>query len=271
MHARDGVARTSMLRDEGHSKYDIQGAVESGLLIRVRRGWVALPNADPQLVDAARLGVVLTCLTQASRLGLWVHEVPKLPHVGATPGDAGGKGHSVHVHWAKPLVARHPNALADPIENLLALVAQCEPYEHALATWESAFNKGLADRSTLSRLKLGPTARRLLDEAQPFADAGLETYLRTRLRWLRVPLYIQTWIAGHRVDALIGERLVLQIDGATHVGAQRTEDIRHDTQLMLMGYHVIRLSYTQIMFEWERVQDQIMRAVAQQLHLSRSA
>ena len=78
----------------------------------------------------------------------------------------------------------------------------------------------------------------------------------------------QIWIAGHRVDTLIGDRLVVQIDGAHHVGAQRSEDIRHDAELRLMGYTVIRVSYTQIMFEWHMVQDLIMRAVAQGLHLA---
>lgn len=82
-----------------------------------------------------------------------------------------------------------------------------------------------------------------------------------------LPIRAQTWIAGHRVDALIGDRLVLQIDGVSHV-EQRSEDIRHDAELRLMGYHVIRVSYTQMMFEWAMVQDLIMRAVAQGLHLA---
>ncbi|MFJ4252299.1 endonuclease domain-containing protein [Microbacterium sp. NPDC090003] len=161
---------------------------------------------------------------------------------------------------------RHPDALADPIENVLALVADCEPYEQALATWDSALNRGLVERAALERLPLKAVARRLLEDAWPFADAGLETYLRPRLRWLRLPLYFQIWLAGHRVDALIGQRLVLQIDGATHVGAQRDEDIRHDAVLKLLGYHVIRVGYRQIMDHWHVVQDQIMRAVAQGLH-----
>lgn len=54
--------------------------------------------------------------------------------------------------------------------------------------------------------------------------------------------------------------------GATHVGAQRSEDIRHDAQLKLSGYHVIRVGYRQVMEHWEVVQDLIMRAVAQGLH-----
>src|SRR5690606_24834384 len=108
--------------------------------------------------------------------------------------------------------------------------------------------------------------RDLLLEAIPFADSGLETYLRTRLAWMGLPLTFQTWIAGHRVDLLIGDRLVLQVDGATHTGAQRSEDIRHDAELRLMGYHVIRVGYRQVMDQWHMIQDLIMRAVAQGLH-----
>ena len=192
-----------------------------------------------------------------------------MTHVGAKPGTRGDRSGLARVHWAKPIVPRHPDLLEDAVENVLAIVATCEPYEQALATWDSALNKGLVTREALSRLPFGPAARRLLADAWPFADAGLETYLRVRLRWLDVPLHFQTWIAGHRVDALIGERLVVQIDGATHVGAQRSEDIRHDAELALMGYHVIRVGYAQVMSQWETVQTQIMLAVAQGLHLTK--
>ena len=266
MAETDGIARFSRLRARGLSRHDIDDCVRAGVISRVRRGWFALPGADRMLVNAARAGVVVSCLTQAKRLGLWVHEEPMTPHVGATPGSTGGKPKGVHVHWAQPVVPRHPDALIDPIENVLALVAACEPFEQALATWESALNKGLVTREALHGYSWKPAARRILAEAHPFSDAGLETYLRPRLRWLRQPLFFQIWIAGHRVDALIGSRLVLQIDGATHVGAQRAQDIRHDAQLRLMGYHVIRVGYHHMMHEWHAVQDLIMRAVAQGLH-----
>lgn len=268
MHEVKGVSRVEHLRERGVSRYDVDTALADGVLTRVRVGWVALPGADPVLVAAAKRGVVLTCITQARRLGIWVHDEKSKAHLGVTPGARGGKPSAARVHWARPLVPRHPDLLEDPIENVLALIADCEPYEQALASWESAMNKGLVDRAQLSGLPWRPAARRLLAEAWPFSDAGLETYLRPRLRWLRVPLYFQTWIAGHRVDALIGDRLVLQIDGGTHVGTQRAEDIRHDAQLKLMGYHVIRVGYHQIMHEWHVVQDLIMRAIAQGLHLS---
>ena len=59
---------------------------------------------------------------------------------------------------------------------------------------------------------------------------------------------------------------MLQIDGGHHVGQQRTSDIAHDAQLMLLGYHVIRVGYEQVVNDWPAVQDVIMRAVAQGLH-----
>ncbi|MGL1231762.1 DUF559 domain-containing protein [Vibrio parahaemolyticus] len=56
------------------------------------------------------------------------------------------------------------------------------------------------------------------------------------------------------------------MDGGHHVGAQRTSDIRHDAELLLLGYHVIRVGYEQIVHRWPEVQDRILHAVAQGLH-----
>jgi very-short-patch-repair endonuclease len=219
------------------------------------------------LVAAAKAGVVLTCITQAHRLGLWVLEDGST-HVAAPP-HSGRVAVSAHVHWERPVIPRDPSALEDPIENVLAIVARCQPRENALAIWNSAFQTQRADRQMLRRLPLTPSSRGLLDEVTPFADSGLETVVVPRLRWLKLPLRRQIWVAGHRVDLLIGDRLVLQIDGAHHVGAQRTRDIAHDARLMLMGFHVIRAGYSQIMERWPEVQDLIMRAVAQGLHRAR--
>lgn len=261
-----GVVRSERLEREGHSRRLIGGLVADGSLVRIRRRWVATPLADAMAVTAARKGVVVTCVTEARRRGLWVLDAPEA-HVAA-------RSHAGHVdvepctivHWAKPLVPRHPDTLFDPVENMLALVAHCQPFESALVIWESALNKRLVDPLVLGRLPLSGRARQLLQRATPFADSGLETLVRSRLAWLRQRIIAQAWIAGHRVDYLIGQRLALQIDGGTHVGAQREEDIRHDAELTLMGYHVIRVGYRQVLDDWPAVQDQIMRAVAQGLH-----
>ncbi|TDN92771.1 DUF559 domain-containing protein [Microbacterium sp. BK668] len=264
--AAGGILRSSTARAQGHSQWVIDAAVHAQLLTRVRRYWLVTPDADQTVVRAAKGGVVLTCVTQAQRLGLWVLRAGEV-HVGA-PSSRGRVDvpDGTVVHWGKPLVPRSPEALVDPIENTLALIATCRPHDEALAVWESALRKGLVDKPTLSRMRLSSTARALLDEANPFADSGLETFVPPRLRWLGLPIIPQAWIAGHRVDFLIGERLVLQIDGGHHVGEQRTSDIAHDAALMLAGFHPIRVGYDQVVNRWPEVQDLIMRAVAQGLH-----
>lgn len=262
-----GVVRTRFLQQAGFSRHRIEQSLAAGRLIRVRKGWVAVPSADGYLIAAARDGVVVSCITQAERLGLWVLSGDR-PHVAAPSHSGAVSVRGVTAHWAKPLVPRHPDALADPIENVLAIVAACQPYEAALAVWESALRNGLVDRHALGRLPLSSNARRILDAAVPYSDSGLESFVVPRLCWLKVPITPQAWIAGHRVDFLIGDRLVLQIDGGHHVGPQREADIEHDAALMLLGYHVVRVGYRQIIDRWHTVQDMIARAVAQGLHLA---
>ena len=263
-----GLVRSIRLVQSGHTHRTISAAVRSRRVLRVRRSWIALPDADPSLLAAARAGVVLTCITQAHRLGLWVLD-HSIPHVGAPPNS--GRIEAVgtaHIHRARALVPRDPHALVDPIHNVLALVAACQPFEAALAVWESALRLQRVDLLELQRLPFGSKAREILAVAQPFSDSGLESFVVPRLKWMKLRIIAQAWIAGRPVDFLIGDRLVLQIDGGHHVGAQREKDVRHDAELALLGYHVIRVGYRQVVHDWLSVQDLLARAVAQGLHLA---
>lgn len=261
-----GVVPVAALRAQGFSRRTIEGHVASSALLRPRNGWVALPHADPFLVAAARAGVVLSCVTQARRLGLWVLREDAV-HVAAPPHRHVGELRAgTHVHWAQPLLPRHPHALVDPVENVLAIVATCVPHEEALMIWESAIRRGIVLPAALQRLPLAAGARALLAVCSPCSDSGLETLIPVRLGFLRVPIRPQVRIAGHAVDFLIGDRLVLQIDGGHHVGAQRREDIAHDAELALLGYHVIRVDYLQVIHAWPQVHDIVVRAIAQGLH-----
>lgn len=262
---RGGITRARTLLLAGVTPYELRAAKADGTVRKVRNGWVALPDAEAIKVRTVRRRVILSCVTLAARKGLWVPDASKI-HVAALP-HAGhvDRGPSV-VHWARPTVPRDPDECEDAVENALVLVASCQSFENALVIWESALNAQLVDRAALERLPLPPAAQAVLREARPFADSGLETLVPYRLRWMGLPMLQQVWILDRPVDLLIGERLVIQIDGAHHVGAQRTSDIAHDAELTLRGYHVIRLSYDQVMNQWPRVQAVIMDAVAQGLH-----
>lgn len=268
VRSRGGVDRSSWLRERGVTEKQLTSAARSGQVIRPRRGWVALPDADAELIAAARHGVVLTCVTQARRRGLWVLKEDR-PHVAAPSHSGSMTAKNGVVHWRRPLVPRPPGTLEDPIENLLVNVALCQPVEAARAVWESALRQQFVTMDSLALLPLPGVAHQLLATCSIWSDSGLETFVVPRLRWMRLPLRQQTWVLGHRVDLLIGERLILQIDGAHHVGPQRDADIAHDAHLRLAGYFVIRVSYAQVLHYWAEVQDLLMRAVAQQLHVAR--
>ncbi|MDL9979590.1 endonuclease domain-containing protein [Microbacterium sp. ASV49] len=264
-----GIVPSARLVREGAKAHLIARLVAEGELRRIRRRWIAAPWCDQQMVAAARTGTVLTCITQAKRAGLWVKDASGPLHV-AAPSHAGrvAPSSALVIHWHEPLVARHPDLLADHAENVLAGVAICQPFETALAIWESAFRKKRADRLVLSRLPLNGRARELLRVARPFSDSGLESYIVPRLAWMGVRMVAQAWIDGHRVDFLIGERLVLQVDGGHHVGQQRQADNVQDAALLIRGYHVIRVGYDQVVNDWPAVQDLIMRAIGQGLHVA---
>lgn len=264
----NGATQTSALVEAGYSRHRIKHALASGRLIRPRRGWVALPNADPGILFAARNNVVLSCITQAKRLGLWVLSEDR-PHVSARSTGSRSPDPRSITHWNVPLLDRDPSALEDPIENVLALVSRCQPHDSALSIIDSALNKGLTTCAALATLPIPSQMRSLLKESTPFSDSGIETMFRTRLRWLRQPIRSQVWILGHRVDFLIGDRLIVQVDGRQHVGAQRSEDIKHDALLGHEGYYVIRVSYEQIVYRWHEVSDAIIGAIARGMHLAR--
>ncbi|MGV2982884.1 type IV toxin-antitoxin system AbiEi family antitoxin domain-containing protein [Microbacterium sp. AGC85] len=267
LHARNGVARVDALRRAGVSEHALRRARERGQLFSVCRGWVALRGADPMLIAAARRGVVLSCVTLAARKGLWVLDSSE-PHLAAPARSGHARVERGVIHWNVPLFPRDPESCEDSLENALVIVARCQPYEAALAVWESAAKKGMLDVEVMRGTPLPPAARRMVEDVRPFADAGTETIFLTRLRWLDLPILPQAWVLGHRVDCLIGDRLIVQIDGGHHVGEQRTSDIRHDAELKLRGYHVIRIGYDQLFDQWPQVQALIMAAVAQRLHIA---
>lgn len=261
-----GVTRTSALMRAGISRHLLRAAFDAGEVARPRKGWVALPRADPALVEAARRGVLLSCVTRAARLGLWVRAEPDEPHYAAPHRHSHVVPGPGVVHWRTPVVPRAPELLEDPLENVLVLVSVCQPPETALAIVDSALNKGLTTIPALEQLAV-PSLRALLSRATPFTDSGLETFFRSRLAWLRIPIRAQIHLLGHRVDFLIGERLVVQIDGKQHSGAQRDADIRHDELLRREGYTVIRVNYSLVIFHWPEVQEMIQSAVARGKHL----
>lgn len=267
LSARQGIMRVAELRELGCSPHELRKLVSAGGIARPARGWVALPSADPELIVAAQNSSRLSCVTQARRLGLWDLGERRL-HL--APISRGSRVDPRHVtHWSRTV--REPDrwSLEHAPENVLAHVAFCRPYEEAFAIWESALNKRILDLPLLRTLPYTGVARQLLDDCTAYSDSGLESYVKVRTRRLRLRVLAQIYIEGHAVDFLLGDRLVLQVDGSSHTGAQRTSDNRHDALLQLLGYHVIRVGYEQVMFHWPDVFASLLDAISRDLHVAR--
>lgn len=272
LDARNGIAHSHDVRAAGFTAHAIRVATETGAITRIRRLWLATAAAPRPFRRAATVGGRLACVSAARHHGLWTVDDERL-HLAVAhnasridPGDA-------LVHWNAGPIAPHRYELVEPIVDALVHVADCRPLDHALATWESAVRTGAVSLAYLERLTLrSRSARRILAVCGELSDSGIESIFVIRLARIGIAVRQQASVEGHRIDGLIGERLVCQIDGYEFhkSAAQRRRDIAHDRRLMLLGYTVLRFDYAQIMFEWETVEAQIRAAMGAGAHVRRT-
>jgi very-short-patch-repair endonuclease len=268
---RQGVAHTSDARAAGFTKADAAAAVATGLLRRVRRSWLVDESADERRVIAVTAGGRTTCVTQAELLGLWVPEhdaVHVVVPATASRIDSAG----LRLHWTGGPAPVPRFAHEDALLNVLFHVARCVRRIDALCIWESAINRRLVHADLLQRVAwASPDARAIARVALGLSESGLETVFADGLRRLGVAFRQQVWLEGHRVDVLIGERLVVQLDGFAHYrAADRRRDLRHDAILTMRGYTVLRFDYHQLLFEWAFVEETVVQAMARGMHLARA-
>ncbi len=265
--AYGGAAHSSVLRAAGFTVHTMRTAVGAGMVERVRRSWLVVPGAGGELRRAVELGGRLTCLSAARRAGLWTPDHPDI-HVAVRPNASRLDAVGVRLHWSTGPAPVGPVTAEDPALNILFHAARCVPMAEAAAVWESAIRKRLVDPAVLGRVQWrSEPARALAAAASALSDSGVETRFSHLMREIGLRVAQQVWLDGHPVDALIGSRLVVQLDGfAHHQAADRRRDLRADARLALLGYTVLRFDYVQILFHPEEVQSVVRDAVAQGLH-----
>lgn len=270
--AREGIAHREQLAHAGFPVGLVRAFIRHGRAHAIRRFWIALPDATEDLRLAAQAGGLISCISLARRRGWWMPEgLGASLHLHLVPGSAGirspGKG-AVVAHWTRPLVPIG-RALIGSVEDALQHIATCIARDEARVLWESAARTERLAPETLRRVRWSSrVARELADEVEGLSDSGLETLVVLPLRRWGLRVRQQVRLGGRFVDLLVGDRLVLQIDGFEfHASSrQRSQDIAHDAELRLRGFTVIRLSYAQIVHDWPGVERTIRRAVAVGLH-----
>lgn len=251
----------------------LRHAARQGTIQVVRRTWIATASAPPDELAAARAGARVACVSVARARRWWMPDsvdprrhLSRLPHAKAVPTDQ-----SEVMHWSKPVAPASALSLHESIEDALAHIAACVQPEAARTIWESAIRIERLSSDALRRVRwTSRAAARLADEASDLSDSGLESIFLIRLGPWGLPIRQQTVLAGRPVDFLIGDRLVVQVDGHAYhsSAADRGRDAAHDAELRLRGYHVLRFTYSQVLHDWPAVERSIARAVAAGLHRS---
>ncbi|MCU1579148.1 MAG: hypothetical protein JWP19_1352 [Rhodoglobus sp.] len=279
----DGLAATHELLSMGWTGRQLSRAVASGAAIRVRQGWYALPGTVEIAQQAARVGGRLTCVSGARMLGLAVRDRYAL-HVAVPPhasrlrsrtdksrrlGRSTSSG--VVVHWSD--VSTLGSRFSHSVLDCLLKMALCQSAEATIAAADSAIRLGLLKRGAWRQAirVLPPRLAALLAMADGVCESITESLARVRLRGLGIDPRLQVSIAGvGRVDMVIGERLVVELDGwAYHSDPERFEaDRRRDARLSALGYRVLRFSYRQVMDRWAEVKGSIVAAIARGDHLA---
>ncbi|WES62722.1 DUF559 domain-containing protein [Microbacter sp. GSS18] len=269
--ASGGIAHRNAAVRAGHTVSTMRAAVRGGSLRKLRRDWIATADAPEDLCTAALNGGSLTCVSAARRRGWWVpDDAPADIHVRIAPHGASPATAGVTAHWTHRLAPPPGFGLMESIEDTLAHIATCLDAEGAQTVWDSAVKRERLDLGALRRVRWRTSpARTCAHRATDLADSGLETIAFLRLTSLGLPVRRQVEIAGRPVDLLVGERLVVQLDGFEfHASsAQRTKDVAFDAELTLRGYTVLRFTYAHVVHHWDEVERTIARAVAAGAHL----
>lgn len=270
-----GFATRTQLRDLGMTSAELRRELVARRLIAIGKSVIARPTADPISVRAAQMGARVACVSAAKLRGLWVvddgrfHVTPRARNAHAS---VDGLQPPALMHWTRNPIDPYGDLLAlESVANMLMHVAKCQPLDFAVAVFDSAVRKGqilIQELEQLARVH-GGRFRRVVGLTSTQADSGVETLTRVRLLQAGIEAREQVKIDGHRVDLLVGERLVIQLDGKHHREdpVQVARDLAQDRRLKRMGYTVLRYSYAEVVFGWAKVFDEITLNMAQRLHL----
>jgi very-short-patch-repair endonuclease len=266
LEATAGIADPSILRRLGIEGRALQRALRSGQLIKLRRGRYAVPTVHPHVASAVRAGGRVACVSALRMYGVWVL-ADDGEHVRIARGVDAVVGPRMRVHWSDERGWGHP---IDSPAFALTTAVHCLPLRHAVVVADSAVNKRILSLDEMARvLASTPRGRRILRLLDPQSESGLETLARLALRGRGIRLRSQVQIAGvGRVDLVIGDRLVLELDGESWHGDFESDRAR-DRALIALGYVVMRVSYRQLLEDWNAIEVQVLALVRRREHLWR--
>ncbi|HCS60779.1 MAG TPA: hypothetical protein DIW46_05170 [Microbacterium sp.] len=262
LYAPTVFSRAELLQAGGTGD-DITRAVKAGLLLRLRRNYYAYPDADPDVVEAVRIGGRMACITLLQKLGVFVlksaglhmHLPPRMSRIRQR------KSESTVMHWAQRSLEDCPKHVVS-VRDAVWQALLCQEARPAIATLDSVLHLRLATRAQLAELFTLLPARLqvLLSLVDGSAESGPETYMRLILRTLGVQFETQVEIPGvGRVDFVVEGWLIIECDSREfHEGWEKqVQDRNRDIAAAALGYTSIRPIASDILFDSSRVRQRI--------------
>ncbi len=256
------IASYRELRNNGATRNDIEHALATGGLLRVRRGWYATPETTPDVLTAVRCGGSVSCGRALKIHGLWVLNDALHIRVGAHA-RASTRGRHSHRRDGN---SHHG---VDDLETALTVAITCMSVEAAACVVDSALNLKLLTPSQAQWLLSTPKGKRIWSLCDGCSESGIETLARIRLRAAGLRLRVQVKIGDiGRVDLLVGDRLVIELDGDTwhSTKEKREDDRRRDSALVALGYLVIRAGYSRVVDQWDIFEREVLTVVRRRDH-----
>ena len=273
-----GLAATHELYARGYGKKMLRLAVHTGAIVRVRKGWYCRPDLAVELQQAARVGGRLACVSAARHYGLWVPGRPGALHVQVPPDACQLRsrsdyrrrlsdlaGQHVVVHWIADATA---SRLLVSVPSCVEQVARTHPAEYGFVVAESALHQRKLGIGQWHRILAGlpRRLRRQLAAAGGLSESGTESMFGFRMRRIGVRFRQQVRIGRDRVDFLIGDRLVVEIDSTGY--HDPVADMKRDARLSMRGYRVLRFHYDQVINHWSDVLGSVLAALSRGDHLA---
>jgi very-short-patch-repair endonuclease len=265
-----------------NSPASIRSAVGRAEIIRVRKGWYCLPSLASPFQAAARVGGRLTCVSLAEAAGLWIPAGSHGLHVAVMEHATqlrstrnyhdrlGSDGEpDVVIHWTDGNRAQaNGTRYSTDLSTALLRITRCLDVESAFVLGESAlFQRLISKRQWRDVLdEIPPAVRLRLAVATSFSESGSESIFSFRASQFGIRVRQQVKLGTDRVDFLLGDRLVIEIDSVAH--HDPTEDARRDARLSRLGYRVLRFMYSQLMGEWPAVYAAVVAAISRGDHLA---
>lgn len=263
VHALGGTARQADLMRFGYSRSRIEAAVRAGVVQRIRRGILGVPNGCPEIRTALTANGLITCISAAKELGLWSIKDPDQLHLWA---DHGVLPRSVATHRSALVRDRLPGAYVSVVDAVLHAL-RCRPPLESLVLAESAVRLGAVDCQELLLHLPGPrngARRAVVHRIRTDAESPLEVIARELFRAAGLRVETQVEIRGlGRVDMVIEGCLIVELDGMEFHWTREAfrKDRRRNNHGVLCGLPTLRYVYEDVMFRPQSVLAQVISAV----------